>query len=623
MKIFIFLFINIFLTITSQPINTLTSNIITQVFINSTINNFNYSINPETNKLAKAEYILGSTKKEVKVISEYEFTLNDSYGQDMKFEAFGILINNLTITDYITTNRLNDSQYVINSFIDPSVRPDKYFKSINKTNDTTNLSFSCNYNNPGPLVEYDNENDNDIYNLEHLVNKNFALKKNTSGIFVVKMNSFSFKIESVDKYMIGNYTTANKTYIKFFVLNQFYQTDYILAAFTNDNNIDLFNVTDNESVFQLESWTTIYIGNEINTAAISPADITGVGYIDNKIYVSLNNINGGLFGYLNNNGTFSNIVKVTNTELNYIQSSNVTNTISITEFRIIDMLINNHTAYLIVKNYGMFIYDISNDKLANFYHNNTNLVKFDYMTYGNTYYVGLYINSAANSEFLIEFLLIDEFNPVINRIYISDVPITHGTHCVSDNYSSLTYIYLQNYNKLIAVTRAVASYSDVFNYVIDTNNNLAKYNLTKDNSMIQMVMSEDDDTKTHSFSLHSNNQFVFIGHFDYPSNTLNCTFNKPAEYKFSFTSGKECSDKSANNACKIDYVFNAFVYDSEENKSGHGVIWIPLIIAAVLAIFVILYVLCCRKKHANSQLKGDYMKQSGREVEIVEMDQKF
>jgi hypothetical protein len=137
-----------------------------------------------------------------------------------------------------------------------------------------------------------------------------------------------------------------------------------------------------------------------------------------------------------------------------------------------DFVINQSTLYLLSAGQGLAVLDLnSNFGLVSFLLNHPSLTKLDFLNnpFSGSKYIGVGCqNGEKINEFFYEFLIDDEYNPQLNRIF------TGSDLIISSNFKTVdmffTYIFNKINNKLIIIRRGMLNNIPSELYHVDLSN---------------------------------------------------------------------------------------------------------------------------------------------------------
>ena len=224
--------------------------------------------------------------------------------------------------------------------------------------------------------------------------------------------------------------------------------------------------------------------NNINSYSIEKnKNILDFKYQDNYFYISFEN-----------EKSIKKFILNSNNEINYIDNyshSDIQNDI-------ISFQILNNTIYAIEKEKGIIIFN----KIYNSLYNKILLstaIQIDKIKnpFNNYLFLGIFLNDSKNDEFFIELLIINEFNPIINKILI----YKNNKHFRITNYltfdSYFTYFLDNANNKIIILKRRLLNEINFISYIFPVNDisNLLPYYLipsvnNKNNSYLNLAIKQ-------------------------------------------------------------------------------------------------------------------------------------
>jgi hypothetical protein len=449
--------------------------------------------------------------------------------------------------------------------------------------------------------------------------------------------------------------TNSMNFTKLFLTQDFMSYDmtkYILAALTDQQDLYIYNITDNSYTnFNIRQWDVI-----TKISLLNMTDINKVSIYNGNVIISSRT---GLSILKKNSSN-----EWSNTNFRHYPVNNKTYYPLILK----DSLLVNSTLFMIIENFGLVSFDMTTMSFSSNYFSHSRLVQLDYTAFRNLFYIGVLVDNLPPSipEFFIEFA----FNydnpslPLINKIFISDRDI-NIKDIASDDTLGLTYIMEPGSSNLYLLTRGIANTIPTYNFVIDFK---GYYNFDITQKLELMFISE-NDAFFPSLVINNGKDYILFGRFNYPRNTLTCQMSVDGEYTYTFNAPMDCSyfnnEKFNYNTCwnnatvivKADssiksgsggnnYNYNEHhdennddSFSSSEMPEDHGDhseednigLWIVLGIAIIAVILIVVLVVCCRHRICRKDSKGtkvpgvSYMKQSvnGEEVEVQVMDNKL
>jgi hypothetical protein len=638
---------------------------------NNTYSQFNnpWGVSNHTNNYPNAvNFTLNPTRQDQPSILNLDpVSTSDKIQLELGDETLGVQINSLNILKDKEKYLNFGSDISLTTDISPRISPRDYFNkkliysNLNLNNTSASPFVNCKYTNNGPFYKRAILKNVDIDYLVNTYNKNLGIKNEELGIKLITMENFTLTYQALDDYINQNSKgeefskTNSMNFTKLFLTQDFMSYDmtkYILAALTDQQDLYIYNITDNSYTnFNIRQWDVI-----TKISLLNMTDINKVSIYNGNVIISSRT---GLSILKKNSSN-----EWSNTNFRHYPVNNKTYYPLILK----DSLLVNSTLFMIIENFGLVSFDMTTMSFSSNYFSHSRLVQLDYTAFRNLFYIGVLVDNLPPSipEFFIEFA----FNydnpslPLINKIFISDRDI-NIKDIASDDTLGLTYIMEPGSSNLYLLTRGIANTIPTYNFVIDFK---GYYNFDITQKLELMFISE-NDAFFPSLVINNGKDYILFGRFNYPRNTLTCQMSVDGEYTYTFNAPMDCSyfnnEKFNYNTCwnnatvivKADssiksgsggnnYNYNEHhdennddSFSSSEMPEDHGDhseednigLWIVLGIAIIAVILIVVLVVCCRHRICRKDSKGtkvpgvSYMKQSvnGEEVEVQVMDNKL
>jgi hypothetical protein len=284
-----------------------------------------------------------------------------------------------------------------------------------------------------------------------------------------------------------------------------------------------------------------------------------------------------------------------------------------------DFVINDISIYILQKGKGIKIVDRATLELTNFTFNHPYINSLDKTIDDSTRleFIGLYLNNTNYKEFLIELSIKDEFNPKINKVYMSGTPLSYNSYltlnsitCLYDNSLKQLYMIKRNVNTKLPVV--------IFNlpltgYLLPDHINYSIYPIT--------LYGEEYIIFTSMMGKLTNN--FMLGSFSMPMTIVKCFFKQTGNFNItlSYNDRYNLLDNDGNLANVI--VRNDLLVNINDNLVY---IWVIIAILGSCMLTLIILVLVSHshridamKKERMNYSKLEIGKQVPREVIISEM----
>lgn len=399
------------------------------------------------------------------------------------------------------------------------------------------------------------------------------ITSNTRELLVLTMQEIT-QNSNLQFNIIFNYYSTIQIHIFFYEqINKigFYENQFILATShsgiiilhqvdlnqINKNNTNIPNNgtnTSNKNSTEVDmKWTiktTItnfknhYTPDNNSYSHTTTADKSGNKTKIFKRNLEINNVSSSLNNISNNSsGNNFDTTKSLNNTKTSAENNDQNTSAYIYNVNIKDMLVNEKSIYLIVENLGLHI--ISLDSLLisdNFFYENENLYKLEF--YNNiflgTKYVGVYAENRNNisQEIFLEFIINDEFNPLVNKVFTSSKYIGKGKAAAFDDF--FTFILNANEKSFYLIRKAMINKIPFITYNIDLSN-IVKFNLNE----VEFISLFDSVKNSFFYSLYSKNliiplQVLFV------SDYMRCKFSQSGNFHLNFIQQTELCNESLN-----------------------------------------------------------------------------
>ena len=279
-----------------------------------------------------------------------------------------------------------------------------------------------------------------------------------------------------------------------------------------------------------------------------------------------------------------------------IKQISINNTSKIIEYTnkeiqndIISFVVLEETIYLIEKNKGMIIFDKINLKIRKRL-NYEKAIKLDYFinAFNGNKFIGLYLNNSDNnySDFFIEFLIINEINPLINKVLLYPDKIKPTINQILTIDYFFTYIYDKNNKQIIIIKRGSLSNIPFVSFKID----LKEFKNNFDSQIFPIYFGNNE-----SFISILDDKKYYLIKGKFVESNLTCNFKKVGIYNIIFLQNQDfCSSFSKNDNIHNSFLFciNILIYRYNvlENKNIKiHLIPIISILSLIVFILVLLY----------------------------------
>ena len=559
-----FIFCNIY-SITNNT-NISLSNEIKNLYLNSNLTNFSNEILNISNKYIKYSEIQGDVNN---MIQANSFFQNNEYGfYSKQIDSFLFEGENSTNLSYNLFYKMGNYSYVCNKLNISNINnknifnisSQNYKRKLNeKINDINKFTFElgeCEYNIESLIS---GKNYLKIISFKNLI---FGLNNDDHRLYFIKENFFSEIINDISEYILNFFINNNIILILKENLIIFYQIEYknIINQKINFKNIGSHTIEKNKNILDFK-------------------------YQDNFIYISFEK-----------EKCIKKFILTENNEIKYIYNYSYSDI----QNDLISFQILQNTIYAVEKDIGIVIFN----KTDNSRYNKiilSNAIEIDKIInpFNNYLFLGIYLNDSTNDEFFIEFLIIDEFNPIINKIltYKDNKHFYIANYITFDSY--FTYFLDKANNKIIIIRRGLIKKIDFISYILPVNDisNLIPYYLipsvnNKNNSYLNLAIKQ--NKAYYNLKLeYSNKNYIFFN------------FSKSGHYTIIINHLSDaCSliNNDVINLCNINEIFNFQIFEKKNKKK--------IIVSAVICVaffclfisFVLFDILYRRYKNKDTGL---------------------
>lgn len=497
---------------------------------------------------------------------------------------------------YNTNNKINKSALSLE--MNSTVAHSQLLNSTYKEEFKDNYLVECNLKSSKIKLSKTTISDFNFYSVKKFRTGSFGLKKNTSGIYFFNYSSKGLVINNILKwYVTGdfNFDIDKYMYKKIFVIDQPYVDRIFLVGLTIQDKLHIFEI----SLSTYGVINGIYYHSEItvfdeNTHATS---ISCIGFHDDNFIIGTNY---GLFVYqkqptiinpkdnslrilqednqtsseslqtsIDNNEAVKEVSDEVKSNENDILIDNKKQTLNANlgktvyyirirsmdyyfrknaKFRdvmnVVDISVNQNTLYVLIRKYGIKIFNLSNYGFTEYEFLQDNLASIELVVNPilNTKYITTTISEDFyDNEYMIELQIDNEWDPQINKIYLSNYEIS------SSNYNSIDLflgaIYNKYDNNLLLFRRGMIN---------NIPSQLFKINLTKDvnisplnnkNVYISSFYNSDSELNELAIIDVDANKVYLIDSIELPKEKLICKFKKEGNYNITLQKYSEaCSD---------------------------------------------------------------------------------
>lgn len=426
------------------------------------------------------------------------------------------------------TRILQDSEIAFNIYDSDSIIHSTPITNTFQSAETArNATVICSYN-YSHVTFQEEEIQESVNGINKIIKiKNIAIFLKEGVLFRVQYLNNSMRMDKLNITENNNIKTA-------FGIEMFGSSKSYLAVVGNDKTLRIFAVN------LITSDLLIY--KRINNFDYNNIHKFGVLSGDEKIF---------LFSY--DKGGLMEIIFDDNIETSPISTaSSICQIKSVSDStpeqkQITDFIILKNTIYAISKDKGFIIFDI-NPKTKNivynkiFYH--PRVFKIDVITnpFNGNMYLGVSLTQEnPNEEFFIEFLLYEENNPIVNKVFTSyDTTISTIPFIQYDVFSSL---FLSK-TKLYIIRRGMVNSVNFVSYVIPLKS------LLSDSTIFFTLINPED--KYNQIIIGYSNYTYVIPKILFPPHVIKCNFQKEGIYSMRFL---QSIDSCWSNMGKIARMF--------------------------------------------------------------------
>ena len=240
-----------------------------------------------------------------------------------------------------------------------------------------------------------------------------------------------------------------------------------------------------------------------------------------------------------------------------------------TPIYLLDMIMLNNSIYILSEEYGLKILnvtDIMNPNFIKFEFKHPYLKKLD--THRNPYrdfiYIGILVSNRLfnkEDEFFFELKVIDEFNPILNRFYLTSEYLDVN-YFLSDNKFSYLYEHYSNSIYIIIRSNIINEYNSVYKFQIPelVNKKVIQEIFFLTNSLSDKPM----------VSIIAENEVIIIEEIKFLNASFQVKFNNLGKYKLEFVTEVDyCEgnkDKLFKDPDNVYYCSVNIIYDFNVNK---------------------------------------------------------
>lgn len=445
----------------------------------------------------------------------------------------------------------------------------------------------------------------------------FVMLKNKSGLNLLIYENETVRLESLDLYLSSDSESkqnlfSNKNYTKFWVIDQLY-TDYTLLATQEklSNDLYFYNLTINsEMSLSLKYFT------KVSNVSFNSTQVTKLGFYKNSLLIGT--LDNGLVilssdpsdKFSSKNSSITNNTNIWTPKL-FISQVSIGNLL-----KVVDFLINESTLYIINKNMGMVIIDLKqNYSFLNYIFSHPSLNKFDLMInpFTGSKYLGIGLSNGNNVyEFFLEFLIDDEYNPLLNKVFTTNSLVVYDSFYTVDKF--FTYIFDKISKNIIILRRGMINSIPSEVYYLDLSKRIQSEQVTIGFNPVSRIY--DYSKKEFIPWIISRTYTLLIMNIIFPYDNLVCSFNQGGKYNISMTLiGEVCQQSMESNyqytSCDktINFSFNIYGDSSNDNLGIIiSVVSVSGIIFIVLVTFIIFKTKCCQDFGAFELTKDESIK---------------
>lgn len=539
--------------------------------------------------------------------------LNSQYGTEI-YKLKGVFKDNKMLSEGI--------DYYINYTISDDIIYSEKPVSTYSERFKDNYIVYCNYTSY-PL-NFTSKSENGFFDFSMTIPfrmGSFVLKEKTNGIFYMIYNKNKFILEDILPYLtseVSKVKMANTAFKNLYVIDQPYEIRTFLVGYTANDELIFYDIILNDfgHIKQINHHTTLF-PTQVNNCTL----ISKVGYLLNDIVVGTDK---GLIVYnkkiIFNDNSNTNITSENGdssifSETIYEIKRNITLFDTSNGFRrilnITDFYCLQTTVYLLINEFGIKIIDAYSMGFLPFEFNKRNSIGMD--LYVNpllvTKFVGLFIESSRDeNEFLIEFNVDDERNPLINKVFVSSSKVYTKYRSHYDMY--LDIMFQEQENSLIVIRRGMLNNIAHQSYKLNLNSTVEK---PLKNPQITTVYNPTSELNELVLIDNANRISYFLSNFENQPDIMNCGFKDVGFYNITMEKYAESCQESLN--YNYAYAFCNFIIYLNFRSVGEdmrdltilGIVLGSLcgVIIVMFVIFLFIKTQCCNDFSMFSGNKND------------------
>ena len=235
----------------------------------------------------------------------------------------------------------------------------------------------------------------------------------------------------------------------------------------------------------------------------------------------------------------------------------------------LSFVINEKTIYAIVKNFGLVIYDKSDNYnvLETLLHQEMKTIEFFVHPFTGNRFVSILFNQdpySSGKEFYMELFINNEFEPKINKVLSSDKGVTISSMLYLDFY--FVFFYDSTNNKFYSIRRGILNTVPnlLYSFSLETNDIPSLINA-------EMVPFYNTSSAKVQPALKAGGKLLVIKNIIFRHQKLNCTFNKKGEYTIIFdrvtdSCGSANSNDDRTSICHKGYTLNFKNFGTYQSK---------------------------------------------------------
>lgn len=492
---------------------------------------------------------------------------------------------------YKDGNYMSKQDYYVNYTYSDSTLHSLQQKSTYNRKLADQYKIGCNYVAKVPKVNGKSSSDMSFTKIQSYSIATFAILKESLGIKLLTYLNDTLNYTQLDEYLDSNsvsYGFSQTNYTDIWVINQEYYDYSMLAVQDLQGSINFYNITNQDNRKISLSYFTSMKYSDYNSTSITKIGIYGenilIGTKDNG-FMALTNIA--------STGLASSFVMWQN-KFSLTLSNNKTVVVN-------DFVVNQKSIYLICEDLGMVILDLTNNFLIKSTYLHPSMTQIDFINnpYLGSKFVGVGLNNANNIyEFFIEFLIDDEFNPLVNKVFTSDSLVGYDSFKTTDLF--YTYIFNKITQSIIIIRRGMINTipSEFYNiYIGDLlAQNAFEYGY---NPLITLY----DFSNAYIFPAIVTNGLFLINSITMNYDNLICNFKDGGLYNVTMTLKGEVCAKSLNSGylyTSCDKIINvSFMIYGDSSQEVIGIIAGVVCVCGFLFIGIIAFLVvktrCCRE----------------------------